>query len=77
MIDLEEPDGPVTVARLERCLDRLAFIMSRRRDGGAAFLPLYRRIERDIEEQRAVETALDEARARARRSRARTAAQSA
>ncbi len=58
--------GPVTAARLERCLDRLALVMSEWDDGGAVFLPLYRRIERDIAEQQAVEQALAEARARAR-----------
>ena len=77
MIGEDEPDGPVTAARLERCLDRLAFIMSRRSNGGAEFLPLYRRIERDIEEQRAIDAALDQARDRARRSRDRTATRSA
>lgn len=69
--------GPITAARLERCLDRCALIMSRERDGGAWLLPLYRRIEADVAEQRAVEEALSKARERARRSRDRTAAQSA
>jgi hypothetical protein len=66
LIDEEADIGPITAARLERALDRVAFIMSRRRDGGAGFLPLYRRIEADIAEQRAVEDALEAARDRAR-----------
>lgn len=77
MIGEQTDIGPVTATRLERCLDRLAYIMSRRDDGGAGFLPLYRRIEADIVEQRAIEDALAEARLRAKRSRDRTAARSA
>jgi hypothetical protein len=68
-IPIHPVDGPITAVRLEHCLDRLAFIMSRRADGGVGFLPLYRRIERDIAEQRAVEDALAQARERARRPR--------
>lgn len=70
LIDEEADIGPITAARLERALDRVAFIMSRRKDGGAGFLPLYRRIEADIAEQRAVEDALEAARERAKRARA-------
>lgn len=77
MIGDELAKGPITAARLERCLDKLAVVMSRESDGGAWALPLYRRIEADIAEQRAIEAALAEARDRARRSKDRRAARSA
>jgi hypothetical protein len=62
--------------RLERALDKLAGIMSRRTDG-ELLLPLFRRLEADIIEQRTVEAAMARARERAKRSTARTAARSA
>lgn len=67
---------PVTLARIERALDRLAVIMTEHRDIAEDLLPIYRRLEREAEVFLEKESAFEAIRARARRSQDRTAAQS-
>ncbi|WP_316233390.1 hypothetical protein [Bradyrhizobium sp. SZCCHNPS2010] len=51
-------DGPITVDLLERCLDRLALAMHRAPQGGDVYLPLWDRLEQEIEARRANESTM-------------------
>lgn len=68
----------ITIATLETALDRLAVIMSEAPDEGLAYLPIWRRIERELEALRTQNDDLSAVRARlSRLSSAQKAAQSA
>lgn len=58
--------GPVTMARLERALDRLAVIMDDDPASAPIYLPLFRVLEEELEKMRTQATDLDRIRARAR-----------
>ncbi|MDX3966108.1 MAG: hypothetical protein QHD01_05850 [Bradyrhizobium sp.] len=60
-------DEPITVDLLERCLDRLAFEMARAPQGGEVYLPLWERLEAEIEARKASETTMARALRRVRR----------
>jgi hypothetical protein len=60
-------DEPITVDVLERCLDRLAFAMQRAPQGGEVYLPLYERLEADIEARKASESTMARVLRRVRR----------
>lgn len=58
-------DEPITVRRLERCLDRLCQIMAAEPDGGTVLLPIYHRLVDEIALRRSADDAIAAARARA------------
>ncbi|WP_315743178.1 MULTISPECIES: hypothetical protein [unclassified Bradyrhizobium] len=60
-------DAEITVELLERCLDRLAIAMQRAPQGGEVYLPLYERLEREIEAKKATESTMARALRRVRR----------
>jgi hypothetical protein len=60
-------DAEITVELLERCLDRLAIAMQRAPQGGEFYLPLYERLEREIEAKKATESTMARAQRRVRR----------
>ena len=57
----------ITVETLERCLDRLAIVMHRASQGGEVYLPIFERLEREIEAKRACESTMARAMRRVRR----------
>lgn len=57
-------DEPSTVEMLERCLDRLALAMKRAPQGGEVYLPLWERLEAEIEARKATESTMARARRR-------------
>lgn len=61
---------------MERALDGLAGIILRYGDRGRELLPLYRRLQNELEEMRADADLMSEVRARAIRSKDRTAERS-
>jgi hypothetical protein len=65
-----------TVENLNECLDTLAAIMTSRADGDR-LVPLYRRLERELEKLSSDQDVMTAALARARQSRGQRAAQSA
>jgi hypothetical protein len=71
------PKPPVVInsAKLEECLDKLAFVMSRAKDA-SIYLPLWKRLEHELDMQRDVENVLAAAAARVKRSKHRTEARS-
>ncbi|RZN11007.1 hypothetical protein CWO91_10315 [Bradyrhizobium genosp. SA-3] len=60
-------DNPITVARLEWCLDRLALVMHRAGKKAEVYLPIYERLESELAAFEAREAKLERARARAAR----------
>ncbi len=68
--DMRTPEQPVTLARLERALDRLAIIMTDFPDLGRKVLLLYEKLDREAETLRAQEETMGRVRARAKRVRA-------
>ncbi|MBB4398681.1 hypothetical protein [Bradyrhizobium sp. ERR14] len=60
-------DNEITVEMLERCLDRLADIMAQAPQGGEVYLPIWERLEREIETKKASESTMARAMRRARR----------
>ncbi|MCP1766070.1 hypothetical protein [Bradyrhizobium japonicum] len=61
-------DGdPITVAKLEWCLDRLAHAMHRAPQGGEVYLPIFERLESELAAAKAKEAMLERARVRAAR----------
>jgi hypothetical protein len=61
-------DGdPITVAKLEWCLDRLAYAMHRAPQGGEVYLPIFERLESELAAAKAKEAMLERARVRAAR----------
>ncbi len=67
---MRTPEQPVTLARLERALDRLAIIMTDFPDLGRKVLLLYEKLDREAETLRAQEETMGRVRARAKRVRA-------
>jgi hypothetical protein len=59
-----EKSGPVTAARLERCLDRVALEMQRVGKRGVAYLPIYERPESEFALLKAKQAAMATARKR-------------
>jgi hypothetical protein len=60
-------EGEITVETLERCLDRLAVAMHRAPLGGEVYLPIFERLEREIEAKKAGESTMARAMRRVRR----------
>jgi len=67
---------PITIDRIERCLDRLAQIMVASGAEGRAYLPIYERLESELEAMRDTDDKMSRIYARVRRSKDRTAARS-
>jgi hypothetical protein len=64
------PRGPpvgVTVEVLEKCLDRLAEIINEAGDKGAVYLPIYERLDTELEKLKAKDELMAHIRARAKR----------
>lgn len=59
----------ITPAVLEKCLDRVAGAINRAGSRGIVYLPIYERIEREIDTLRSRESKLDQIRRRLERSR--------
>jgi len=57
-------DGEITIELLERCLDRLAIAMEKAPQGGKVYLPLWERLEAEIEARKASESTMARARRR-------------
>jgi len=57
----------ITVEVLEKCLDRLARIIDQAGDRGAVYLPIYDRLEAELQKLRAKEDRMARIRARVRR----------
>ena len=57
--------APVTAARIERCLDRVALAIAAAGTDGTAYLPLFERLERELTALRCRESSLEAALARA------------
>lgn len=51
-------DEPITIDLLERCLDRLALAMKQTPQGGEVYLPIWERLEAEIEARKATESAM-------------------
>lgn len=60
-------DGEITIEVLERCLDRLAIAMERAPQGGEVYLPIFERLESEIEAKKASESTMARALRRVRR----------
>lgn len=65
---------PITIERLECALDRLAEIMVTMGDDGRHYLPIYDRIESELESMRANEDRMSAVRKRLERSKGQRAA---
>ncbi|KRR21651.1 hypothetical protein [Bradyrhizobium retamae] len=57
----------ITTDLLEKCLDRVALAIDRAGDKGAAYLPIYERLESELKLIRANDNTLERARQRIRR----------
>ncbi|WFT91276.1 hypothetical protein QA633_23170 [Bradyrhizobium barranii] len=60
-------DEPITADLLERCLDRLAYAMHRAPMGGEVYLPIWERLESEIDALKKKEAMLERVRVRAAR----------
>tara|TARA_R100000365_G_scaffold3569_1_gene12276 strand:- start:2014 stop:2286 length:273 start_codon:yes stop_codon:yes gene_type:complete len=58
------PELPRTVERCERYLDRMALVLERAGDNASAFLPIVRRLERELAEAKAEQEILERMRKR-------------
>lgn len=58
------PELPRTVTRCEQYLDRMALVLERAGDNAAAFLPIVRRLEKELAEAIAEEEILERMRLR-------------
>lgn len=56
--------APVTIERIERALDEIALAIHMAGDQGAAYIPLYDRLEREMADRRSKLDTLASARAR-------------
>jgi hypothetical protein len=65
-------DGEITIEMLERCLARLAIVMARAPHRGEVYLPIFQRLEDEIEAKKVKEVTLERARALAEKSIERT-----
>lgn len=61
-------DAPITLERIEKCLDRLAVIMMQDREHAPRMLPIFRRLEREADALRRSHDDLADVFERARRS---------
>jgi len=57
-------DEPITIDLLERCLDRLVIAMKRAPQGGEVYLPIWKRLEAEIEARKSTESIMARARRR-------------
>src|SRR4051812_14226927 len=57
-------DGEITIEVLERCLDQLAIVMGRAPQGGEVYLPIWERLEAEIEARKVSESAMARVRRR-------------
>jgi hypothetical protein len=57
----------ITVAVLEKCLDRVALLIAESGDKGVVYLPIYERLEAELEALKAKEDRMARIRARIRR----------
>ncbi len=64
MLPVQHRAIPRTVATCERYLDRLALVLERAQSNHPAFLPLVRRLERELAEAQADERSLSDLRRR-------------
>lgn len=71
MVGSVKPGAPLTVERVERALDKLAEIIVFLGDDGVNVLPIYERLETELEPMKRFEAKMDEIRARAARSKLR------
>jgi hypothetical protein len=60
----KRPKVEVTVEVLEKCLDRVALAIDRAGKRGAVYLPIYERIEAELDTLRAKEARMERARQR-------------
>lgn len=60
---------PITIVRIERALDCLAKVMVSAGKGGVRYLPIYERLEWELEELKTTKRKMNEIRVRAQRSR--------
>lgn len=67
---------PITMERVERCLDRLAQIMVAAGPEGRTYLPIYERLESELEGMRTADDKMAKVFARVRQSKDRTVARS-
>lgn len=58
---------PITVDLLNRCLDRVALAIERAGNRGAVYLPIYERLESEIETLKANQGRMDRVKQRIRR----------
>ncbi|MEJ1118844.1 hypothetical protein V9K92_10250 [Phyllobacterium sp. CCNWLW109] len=65
----------ITAAKIEECLDKLAFFMNRSKDP-SAYLPIWKRLENELAMRRDVDDMLAVARARLKQSKHQTGARS-
>ena len=68
------PLPPLTVAEIERHLDLVAWLMDKAGKDADLYLPIWRRLERELTKQRDAEAIIASAKARLTRSSDRTAA---
>lgn len=61
-------DAPITLARIEKCLDRLAVIMMQNREHAPRLLPMFKWLEEEAEALRLSNVDLADVFARAQRS---------
>lgn len=59
--------APVTAERIELALDEIALAISMAGNRGATYLPIFERLERELQEFRARQTTLSSVRARLER----------
>jgi hypothetical protein len=57
----------ITAETLEKCLDRVAEIIVQAGEKGAVYLPIYERLESELEKARAIEARMERVRTRAKR----------
>jgi hypothetical protein len=57
----------ITVDALEQCLDRIALLIAESGDKGAVYLPIYDRLEAELQALRAREDRMERIRARFKR----------
>jgi hypothetical protein len=57
----------ITIEVLEKCLDRVALLIAESADRGAVYLPIYDRLEVELEALKAKEARMARVRARIRR----------
>lgn len=59
--------APVTVERIERAMDEVALAIDMAGDRGTVYLPIFERLERELQACRAKQTTLSSVRARLER----------